>query len=102
MAMQQLGRLLLTGYALAAAGGVAVHQAGLGLLPAVVAFWVGGAVVVAILAVIVSPFLAIRPASTGAGDAALADTLRLWEEDRLSDIPATTRPALREGDQTAG
>ena len=100
--MQQLGRLLLAGYALAAAGGVAVHQAGLGLLPAVVVFWFGGAVVVAILAVIVSPFLAVRPASTAADDAALADSLRMWEEDRLRDIPATARLARREGDQAAG
>ena len=95
--MQQLGRLLLVGYALAAAGGVAVHQAGLGLLPAVVVFWLGGAVVVAILAVIVTPFLAVRPVATADDNAALAEALRLWEEDRLSDTPVR-----RKGGQAAG
>ena len=98
--MQQLGRLLLVGYALAAAGGVGVHQAGFGLLAAVAVFWLGGAVVVAILAVIVTPFLAVRPVSTAAGDAALSESLRLWEEDRLSDVPA--RQARSEGGHATG
>ena len=100
--MQQLGRLLLAGYALAAIGGVAVHQAGLGLLPAMVTFWLGGAVIVAMLAVLVTPFLAVRPVATSADDAALAVALRAWEEDRLAEQTTAVRSEQRNGTGAAG
>ena len=83
--MRHLGRLLLAGYGLAAVGGAAAHQAGFGLMPVVLIFWLGGAVAVAALAVALAPRLETRPATSVDEDAMLAEALRLWEEDRLGD-----------------
>lgn len=98
--MRRLGRLLLAGYGLAAAGGAAVHQAGYGLVPAVLIFWLGGAVAVAALAVAFAPRLEAKPAAAVDEDAMLAEALRLWEEDRLGDRP--TAADERHKDKAAG
>ena len=97
--MLHLARLLLAGYGLAAVLGVAAAQAGAGLLVAGLIFWVGGAVAVAGLAVLVAPLLGSRPATTAADEADLAEALRQWEEDRRDDRAAA---AIRRDGASAG
>jgi O-antigen ligase len=83
--MRHLGRLLVLGYGIAAIAGIVAYLVGAGVLTVVLTVWLGGAAAVALLALAITPFLAESAVATGAEDAALADALRLWEQDRLGD-----------------
>lgn len=85
--MEKLGRLLLSGYGLAALAAAAAASAGAGLVAVALLFWIVGAVAVAGLAL----WAARRAPPEAAGDATaaeeamLAEALAAWERDRLAD-----------------
>jgi hypothetical protein len=102
--MEKLGRLLLSGYGLAAMAAAAAAMAGAGLVAAALLFWIGGAVAVAGLAVraarrIPPGTVAGTEDATAAEEAALAEALAAWERDRLADR-AAARPSR--ADSVAG
>lgn len=88
--MIQLGRLLLSGYGLAALAAVATAQAAGGVVLPVAVFWLGGALAVCVLAVMPGTGRLFRreiPTEQDEADhdAALARALEAWEQDRLAD-----------------
>ena len=90
--MTRLMRLLLLGYGLAAAASAGLFSSGASLATTLGFAWVGGALATFLLASLAAA-RAPRPGDAEAAtpedaDAALAEALRMWEEDRLLDAPA--------------
>jgi hypothetical protein len=86
--MEKLGRLLLSGYGLAAVAAAAAAMAGAGLAAVALLFWIGGAAAVAGLAMRAAarmPPEAIATDAADAEEAVLAEALAAWERDRLAD-----------------
>jgi hypothetical protein len=80
-------KLLIIGYGLAALAAALIGSAH-GLAAAVLSFWLGGPFLVVLLAAtpgLNRPFLLRREAVTDAEERALAEQLRRWEADRLSE-----------------
>jgi hypothetical protein len=79
-------RILLAGYGVAAGSAIAVYAAGYSLFPAILTFWIGGAVAVCVIAVIGTPYWSAEAEVEEAeATETLQEALRRWEEDRLED-----------------
>jgi hypothetical protein len=93
-------RLLICAYALSAAAGTVVAASGLGYGLALLTGWLGGAGIAVVLAA--APGLS-RPFRSSPADPALdrdlAEELRRWEADRLSDSRSSAAAGLRAEDR---